>query len=53
MQRQNILIIDDAPENLEILSAALSAECEVLCALSGSPIGLADERYGYQKLGVR
>jgi len=32
---QRVLVIDDAPGNLEILSDLMSDECEVLCALNG------------------
>ena len=33
---QKILIVDDSPANLEILSDLMSEEYEVLCSLSGS-----------------
>ena len=41
-ETQKILVIDDSPVNLEILSELVSDDCEVLCALSGEDgIGLA------------
>jgi diguanylate cyclase (GGDEF)-like protein len=33
--RQTVLIVDDTPMNIEILSRALDAEYEILCATSG------------------
>jgi len=35
-ETQKILIIDDAPANLEILSDLMNDECEALCALNGN-----------------
>jgi two-component system, NtrC family, sensor kinase len=34
-ETQKLLVIDDSPANLEILSELISDECEVLCSLNG------------------
>jgi len=33
--RPHVLIVDDVPENIEVLAAALDADCEVFFAMSG------------------
>ncbi len=34
-ERPHVLIVDDVPENIEVLAAALGADCEVFFAMSG------------------
>jgi diguanylate cyclase (GGDEF)-like protein len=34
-QRRNVLIVDDVPDNIEVLAAALGDDCEVFFAVSG------------------
>lgn len=34
-ERPHVLIVDDVPENIEVLAAALGADCEIFFAMSG------------------